>query len=78
MPSFGPPPVEIGMGPKCGECQETGKEPADMRLPCKRLLDPRHADRAEPERKLTPNNTSRKASTRGSCKLDVSGAAGTR
>jgi hypothetical protein len=27
---------------------------------------------------LTPNNASRKASTRGSCKLDVSGAAGTR
>jgi len=31
-----------------------------------------------PNSKLTPNHTSRKASTRGSCKLDVSGAAGTR
>jgi hypothetical protein len=31
-----------------------------------------------PNSKLTPNYTSRKASTRGSCKLDVSGAAGTR
>jgi len=31
-----------------------------------------------PNRKLTPNHTSRKASTRGSCKLHVSGAAGTR
>jgi hypothetical protein len=31
-----------------------------------------------PNSKLTPNQTSRKASTRGSCKLDVSGAAGTR
>src|SRR5262245_18738835 len=26
--------------------EETGKEPADMRLPCNRLLDPSHADRA--------------------------------
>jgi hypothetical protein len=31
-----------------------------------------------PNSKLTPNNTSRKASTRGSCKRDVSGAADTR
>ncbi len=31
-----------------------------------------------PNSKLAPNHTSRKASTRGSCKLDVSGAAGTR
>ena len=31
-----------------------------------------------PNGKLTPNHTSRKASTRGSCKLHVSGAAGTR
>jgi hypothetical protein len=38
-------------GIECGECQETGKEPADMRLPCNRLLDPSHADRAEPEPK---------------------------
>jgi hypothetical protein len=31
-----------------------------------------------PNSKLTPNHTSRKASTRGSCKLHVSGAAGIR
>src|SRR6266481_5045034 len=39
-------------GIECGECQETGKEPADMRLPCNRLLDPSHADRAEPEQQV--------------------------
>jgi hypothetical protein len=49
-------------GIECGECQETGKEPADMRLPCNRLLDPSHADRAEPEQQVEPNHTSRKAS----------------
>ena len=39
-------------GIECGECQETGKEPADMRLPCNRRLDPSHADRAEPEQQV--------------------------
>jgi len=39
-------------GIECGECEETGKEPADMRLPCNRLLDPSHADRAEPEQQV--------------------------
>src|SRR5262249_61512245 len=29
-----------------GEGREPGKDPADMRLPCNRLLDPSHADRA--------------------------------
>jgi hypothetical protein len=28
------------------------KEPADMRLPCNGLLDPSHADRAEPEQQI--------------------------
>jgi hypothetical protein len=28
------------------------KEPADMRLPCNGLLDPSHADRAEPEQQV--------------------------
>ena len=46
-----------------------------MRIACSTpamLIEP------SPSSKLTPNHTSRKASTRGSCKLDVSGAAGTR
>jgi hypothetical protein len=30
------------------------KEPADMRLPCNGLLDPSHADRAEPEHSFNP------------------------
>ena len=51
-------------GIECGECQETGKEPADMRLPCNRLLDPAMLIEPSPNSKLTPNNTSRKASTR--------------
>src|SRR5215467_453363 len=65
-------------GIECGECQETGKEPADM--PCHAIACSTPAMRIEPSpnNKLTPNNTSRKASTRGSCKRDVSGAADTR
>jgi hypothetical protein len=52
MPPFGPPPRRDRNGIECGECQETGKEPADMRLPCNRLLDPSHAERAEPEQQV--------------------------
>jgi len=51
MPSFGPPPVEIGMGSKAANARRPAR-PADMRLPCNRLLDPSHADRAEPEQQV--------------------------
>jgi len=52
MPPFGPPPVEIGMGSNAANARRPGKEPADMRLPCNRLLDPSHAERAEPEQQV--------------------------
>jgi hypothetical protein len=66
------------MGSNAANARRPARKPADMRLPCNRLLDPTMLIEPSPNSKLTPNNTSRKASTRGSCKLDVSGAAGTR
>src|SRR5262249_60032597 len=41
-----PAPRGERKGSKGGEAREPGKKPADMRLPCNRLLDPSHADRA--------------------------------
>src|SRR5215471_5994669 len=53
MPSFGPPPVGIGRnGIECGECQATGKEPADMRLPCNRLSTPAMLIELSPEQQV--------------------------
>src|SRR5262249_4132666 len=71
MPSFGPPPVEIGMGSNAANARRPARNPPICESPARPqplLIEP------SPSSKLTPNHTSRKASTRGSCKLDGSGA----
>lgn len=78
MPSFGPPPVEIGMGSNAANARRPARNPPICACHAIACSTPAMLIEPSPNSKLTPNNTSRKASTRGSCKLDVSGAAGSR
>ena len=78
MPSFGPPPVEIGMGSNAANARRPARNPPICACHAIACSTPAMLIEPSPNSKLTPNNTSRKASTRGSCKRYVSGAADTR